>query len=323
MFRKVAFLLLYIDFAFSLVFDSDLVSKALNSDLKPMLSNSELIMLLGTDKITKPQLDLGVKLYFDIRMSNSNVVSCNTCHNLGMGGSIPISRFNSDSNINPPTVYNYIFNSQNINNANKLNNNLKDRIKKSLISSIEMNSSEDELINKINSMPDYVVAFKKVYGNNVKIDLDIVADALLAFQKVLFTPSRYDDFLNGNIKALSKLEQEGLNLFIDKGCVSCHNGVNLGGISKPYSDLEEFKFINLSDYNGDFVNIPTLRNILDTAPYMRNGEHSDLKKVIKNMMVESIPRDIDKIFIFFASLSGKKIEIIYPTFPAMNVVEEN
>ena len=319
MFRKIILTTMFLEYLFAFVFDNDLISKALDSGLKPIPSNSELILLIESDKLTKQQLDLGAKLYFDTRLSSSNSLSCNTCHNLGIGGSTPRVLFNK---INPPTIYNYVFNTKNINSIDGLNSNFKNRIKQSLISEIEMNTNEDVLIKKINSIPDYVVAFKKVYGNNAKIDLDLISNALLNFQKILFTPSRYDDFLNGNIKALSKVEQEGLNLFIDRGCILCHNDVNLGGISKNASELKGFKFINLSNYNNNIVEIPTLRNILDSAPYMRNGEHRNIKKVIENMMNDNFTqKEIDRIFSFFSTLSGKKIEIIYPILPTMNPME--
>lgn len=319
MLKTIILITIFLEYLFAFVFDNDLISKAINSGLKPIPNSSELIFLLKSDKITKQQLDLGAKLYFDTRLSSSNTISCNTCHNLGIGGSTPRVLFNK---INPPTIYNYVFNTKNIDSIDGLNSNFKNRIKQSLISEIEMNANENDLIKKINSMPDYVVAFKKVYGNNVKIDLELIADALLNFQKILFTPSRFDDFLNGNIKALSKVEQEGLNLFIDKGCVFCHNNVNLGGISKNASELGGFRFINLNNYNGNLVEIPTLRNILDSAPYMRNGENKNIKNVIANMMNDSFTqKEIDKIFSFFSTLSGKKIEIIYPILPMMEPIE--
>ena len=319
MLKTIILITIFLEYLFAFVFDNDLISKALDSGLKPIPSSSELIFLLKSDKITKQQLDLGAKLYFDTRISSSNTISCNTCHNLGIGGSTPGIL---DSKINPPTIYNYVFNTNNIDSIDGLNSNFKNRIKQSLISEIEMNANENALIEKINSMPDYIVAFKKVYGNNVKIDLELIASSLLDFQKTLFTPSRYDDFLNGNIKALSKVEQEGLNLFIDKGCVFCHNNVNLGGVSKNASELGGFRFINLNNYNGNLVEIPTLRNILDSAPYMRNGENKNIKNVIANMMNDSFTqREIDKIFSFFSTLSGKKIEIIYPILPMMEPIE--
>lgn len=61
------------------------------------------------------------------------------------------------------------------------------------------------------------------------MNFDNIADAIANFERTLITPSRFDNFLNGDEKALTKEEQKGLKLFIDKGCVACHNGVNLGG----------------------------------------------------------------------------------------------
>ncbi len=37
--------------------------------------------------------------------------------------------------------------------------------------------------------------------------------------------------LKGDDAALSDTQKEGLALFMNKGCASCHNGVNIGGAS--------------------------------------------------------------------------------------------
>ena len=38
-------------------------------------------------KVSEDQAMLGHKLWFDPRLSSSHVISCNTCHNLSIGGS--------------------------------------------------------------------------------------------------------------------------------------------------------------------------------------------------------------------------------------------
>lgn len=63
-------------------------------------------------------------------------------------------------------------------------------------------------------------------------------------------------------------------MFIDKGCVACHSGVNLGGNMQPFQVANQYKFASLGDFKGDengLVKTPTLRNIAETAPYFHNG----------------------------------------------------
>ena len=75
--------------ASSLFASSELVTKAKNAGLEPIPSSKSELMKLIDDKkdpITDAKVELGKKLYFDPRLSRSNLISCNTCHNLGLGG---------------------------------------------------------------------------------------------------------------------------------------------------------------------------------------------------------------------------------------------
>jgi len=123
---------------------------------------------------------------------------------------------------------------------------------------------------------------------------------------------------------LSKKEKEGLKIFIDKGCVSCHNGVGLGGTMQPFPAVGKYKYANIGDFKGDkngLVKTPTLRNILQTRPYFHNGAVWDIKEAIKIMGetqlgVKITDKEADKIKAFFKSLTGKKPYIRYPELPA-------
>ncbi|MFC3847477.1 cytochrome-c peroxidase, partial [Helicobacter baculiformis] len=168
-----------------------------------------------------------------------------------------------------------------------------------------------------------VKAFKRAYGNNVKINFDLITDTIAMFEATLNTPSRFDDFLRGNVKALSLKEQEGLALFLDKGCAGCHNGINLGGTMQPFQVAAPYKFANVGDFKGDkngMVKVPTLRNILETMPYFHNGQYWDVKDAIKEMGAVQLgihisDADAQKIATFFGALTGKKPTIIYPNLP--------
>lgn len=310
---------------------NDLVKKALDSGLKPIPTGNELKKLTGLDKATKAQIELGKKLYFDPRISGSNLISCNTCHNLGLGGTdiVPAAIGHkwtpNPSHLNSPTVYNSVFNSSQFWDGRSAH--LQDQAKGPIQAAPEMNADPKIVLAKIQSIPAYVTEFKKAYGNNVKIDFDLVADTIAIFEKTLVTPSRYDDFLRGNTKALSKDEQEGLNIFIDKGCIACHTDINLGGTLQPLGVVKEYKFASVGGFKGDangMVKTPTLRNILETMPYFHNGQYWDVKDAIKEMANiqlgdEISDADVKKIEIFFNSLTGTKPEIIYPMLPAQSI----
>ena len=310
---------------------AELAKKATDAGLKPMPTGAELKKLTGMDKASKAQIELGKKLYFDPRISGSNLISCNTCHNLGLGGTdiVPAAIGHkwtmNPSHLNSPTVYNSVFNSSQFWDGRSAH--LQDQAKGPVQAAPEMNAKPEVVIEKITSIPEYVVEFKKAYGNNVKITFDLIADTIATFEKTLVTPARYDDFLRGNTKALSKAEQEGLELFIDKGCIACHNDVNLGGTLQPLGVAKEYKFAQVGGFKGNkdgMVKTPTLRNIMETMPYFHNGQYWDVKDAIKEMASIQLGSEISnaeaaKIEVFFGSLTGAKPAITYPMLPAQNV----
>lgn len=315
----------------------DLLKKVQDAGLKPLPEGKELqqyqnkkaqeLQVGYKPLMTKEQIELGKKLFFDPRLSSSNLISCNTCHNLGLGGAdiIPTAVGNkwqkNPSALNSPTVYNSLFND--IQFWDGRSHNLGDQAQGPIQNPVEMAATQDLVLQKILSMPEYVSEFKKAYGNNVKITFKLIADTIAMFEATLITPSRYDDFLRGNIKALSKQEQEGLELFIDKGCNACHNGINLGGSMQPFGVVKPYKFANVGGFKGDsngMVKVPTLRNIAETMPYFHNGQFWDVKDAIKEMGaiqlgIEISDEEAKKIEIFFDALTGSKPQIIYPILP--------
>ena len=70
--------------------------------------------------------------------------------------------------------------------------------------------------------------FQTIYKNG--ITKETIANAIAEYQNTLITPnSKFDKYLRGNINILSQKEIEGFILFKKYGCISCHNGVNVGG----------------------------------------------------------------------------------------------
>ncbi|MCE3039566.1 cytochrome-c peroxidase [Helicobacter anatolicus] len=319
----------------------DVLKKAKESNLKPIPEGKELkaYQLKKAQELevgykplmTDEQIELGKKLYFDPRISSSNLISCNTCHNLGLGGVdlIPTAIGNkwqpNPSALNSPTVYNSIFN--NIQFWDGRSHNLGNQAQGPIQNPVEMAANPNVVVEKINSIPDYVRDFKKAYGNNVKINFKLISDTIALFEATLVTPSRYDDFLRGNIKALSKEEVEGLDLFLEKGCAACHNDINLGGNMQPFGVVKPYKFANIGGFKGDengMVKVPTLRNIAETMPYFHNGQFWDVKDAIKEMGVIQLGIEINdeeakKIEVFLNALTGSKPQIIYPILPINSI----
>lgn len=318
----------------------ELLQKAKNAGLLPLPSGKELLKYqqekikqqnIAQDynaKLTTKQVELGKKLYFDPRLSTSHLVSCNTCHNLGLGGVdiLPAATGHkwqpNGSHLNSPTVYNSMFNEVQFWDGRAKD--LGEQAQGPLVNPVEMASTPQKVVESVQSIPAYVNEFKAAYGNNVKIDFKLIADTIAMFEMTLNTPTRYDDFLNGNLKALSKEEQEGLNVFINEGCTACHNGINLGGSMQPFAVMKPYRFASIGGFKGDkngMVKVPALRNVMDTAPYFHNGQFWDVKDAIKEMGAIQLGINIsdeeaEKIKTFFGALTGKYPEITYPILPA-------
>ncbi|MSN96625.1 cytochrome-c peroxidase [Campylobacter sp. FMV-PI01] len=276
---------------------------------------------------TQARVELGKMLYFDPRLSKSGIISCNTCHNLGYGGAdnIPASTGHkwtpNPHHINAPTVYNSVFNSVQFWDGRAAH--LAAQAAGPMTAEPEMASSPQRVEEIIKSIPEYVKFFEKAYNKGVDIDFDLITATIGIFERTLVTPSRFDDFLNGKENALTKEEKAGLDLFIEKGCVSCHNGVNLGGSMQAFEVVSKYKFANIGDFKGDkdgMVKTPVLRNIMLTAPYFHNGAIWDIEEAIKEMGsiqlgIEITDKEANSIASFFKSLNGKMPKITYPILP--------
>lgn len=315
--------------------DVDLAQMAKDSGLVAMPDGEKEIMAFiekhSKDAKENPtsalKVELGKKLYFDPRLSRSNLISCNTCHNLALGGAdlVPAAIGHkwtaNPHHLNSPTVYNSAFNEVQF--WDGRSEHLADQAQGPMQAEPEMAAPAKLVEQRINSIPQYVDEFKKAYGKKVNINFKLIADTIAVFERTLVTPSRYDDFLNGDKKALNSDEKAGLKLMIDKGCVACHSGINLGGTMQPIQVASKYKFMSLGDFKGDkdgMVKAPTLRNITETAPYFHNGGIWSLDEAIKEMGSVQLGIDIsDKeaksIKTFLKSLEGRKPKIQYPILP--------
>ena len=287
---------------------------------------------------TKAKVELGKKLYYDPRLSLSGVISCNTCHNLASYGvdNVPTSlghKFMTGGR-NAPTVLNAGFHIAQFWDGRAKT--LEDQAKGPILAHVEMAMpNPDFVVLKLKTIPGYVKEFKKVFPNDKDpITYDNVAKAIAAFERTLTTPSRFDKFLQGDTKALTKKEKEGLRLFIDKGCAGCHNGVAVGGgmfakfgMVKPYptADLGKYR-ITKKEADKFVFKVPSLRNIAMTYPYFHDGQVWDLKKAVKIMGetqlgIKLTDDEADKIVAFLNSLTGKipedslKLPVLPPSTP--------
>ena len=281
---------------------------------------------------------LGAMLFHDPRLSGSHALSCASCHNIGLGGgddaSTSVGHNFQQGGRNAPTVLNATFNF-----AQFWDGRAKDLFEQAggpMVNPIEMNSPKEHVAEQLKSIPGYAKAFADAFpGQTAPITLENVQKAIAAFESTLITPNApFDQFLGGKADALTAEQKDGLKLFMDKGCVACHNGTNLGGGMyakfgvaadpgvqyRPPADKGRMAVTKDSADEYSFK-VPTLRNVTLTAPYFHTGSVWDLKEAVRVMGKAQLgqelsPQDVDKITAFLGSLQGDQPKVTIPILPA-------
>ncbi len=293
----------------------------------------EPIKPIAAAKVTNPAMvELGKKLYFDPRLSKSGFISCNSCHNLSMGGSdnlkSSIGHNWQKGPINSPTVLNSSLNVAQFWDGRAKD--LKAQAGGPIANPGEMAFTHELAVSVLQSIPGYVEEFKKVFASD-KVDIDRITQAIAAFEETLVTPnSRFDRYLKGNKKALSKAELEGYALFKSSGCVACHNGPAVGGNSfqkmgvvEPYkaaSPAEGRVAVTGKDADRFNFKVPTLRNVELTYPYFHDGAADTLPEAVDTMGRVQLgkkfsPEENARIVAFLKTLTGEQPSFKLPLLP--------
>jgi len=292
----------------------------------------------GGVPLTAEKIELGKALFFDPRMSRSGLISCQTCHNVGIGGvdGLPTSVGHGWQHgpRNAPTMLNAIFNAAQFWDGRAPD--LAEQAKGPVQASVEMSNTPEELVKTLNSMPEYTEAFKAAFPDQQDpVSFDNFAAAIEQFEATLITPhSAFDRFLTGDDNALNEQQKRGLQAFMDTGCTGCHYGINFGGqdyhpfglIAKPGADVlpvaDKGRYeISLTASDEYVFRAAPLRNVALTAPYFHSGVVWDLKEAVQIMSsaqlgTELTPEQVDDIVAFLGALTGEQPQITHPILPA-------
>jgi cytochrome c peroxidase len=298
---------------------------------------SSTLPVLETNPLTPEKVELGKMLFFEPRLSSSWLISCNTCHNLGLGGvdlmETSIGHGWQKGPRNAPTVLNAVFNI-----AQFWDGRAEDLMEQAMgpvQAAVEMNSTPDRVVATLRSIPEYVERFEKAFPDDAEpVTFENMARAIEAFEATLTTPGcRFDRFLEGDEEALTGAELAGLGLFMEKGCAACHAGMNVGGSDyfpfgvarKPGADVlppnDKGRFEVTRTVADEYVfKAPSLRNVALTAPYFHSGGVWDLGEAVDVMGsvqlgAELTPGDVDAIVAFLESLNGEQPNVRYPVLP--------
>jgi cytochrome c peroxidase len=204
-----------------------------------------------------------------------------------------------------------------------------------LVNPIEMASPPEHVVEQLAGIPGYVAAFRSAFpGEAQPVTEANVEKAIAVFEASLITPNApFDRYLRGDARALSDPQQQGLQLFMDRGCATCHNGVNLGGgmyaqfgvVENPGAELlppnDRGRFTVTKSVSDQYVfKVPTLRNIALTAPYFHTGRSWDLRQAVAVMGLTQLGAqftadETEKVALFLESLTGDPPKIVHPILP--------
>ncbi|MBI1867604.1 MAG: cytochrome-c peroxidase [Methylocystis sp.] len=294
--------------------------------------------VVKNNELTPAKTELGKKLFFDPRLSRSQIISCNSCHNLGTGGvdagPTSIGHGWQKGPRRAPTVLNAVFNIAQFWDGRA--EDLKAQAKGPVQAAVEMNNTPDLVEKTLRSIPAYVSEFQKAFPNEANaVSFDNMAKAIEAFEATLITPSsRFDRFLMGDEAAINDTEKRGLRLFLDKGCAACHGGVNVGGngyfpfgvVEKPSEEIMPLadkgrQAVTKSAADEYVFRAAPLRNVALRAPYFHTGQVWALEDAVALMSVDQLGQklsqeEIAAITAFLGTLTGEQPSVVYPILPA-------
>ena len=307
------------------------VNRAMLGMFQPIMEAAE----NPANSLTDAKVDLGRMLYYDTRLSKNRTVSCNSCHDLASFGDDGLATSKGiDAQLggrSAPTVYNAAIHIAQFWDGRAAD--VEAQAVGPILNPIEMGMPDEAYVLRVlKSIPGYVEAFAKAFPEDPEsVTYANVGKAIGAFERKLMTPSKFDDFLKGDEKALTDAEKHGLNLFVTTGCTVCHNGMGVGGhlyqklgLVKewPTKDLGRFAATK-NEADKYFFKVPSLRNITETAPYLHDGSIASLEEMVAKMAEYQLGRtisaeDTKAIVAFLGSLKGRVDEnyIKKPELPA-------
>ncbi|MDQ7250587.1 cytochrome-c peroxidase [Dongia sedimenti] len=249
---------------------------------------------------------LGARLFADSRLSRNNSRSCASCHDVRDNGAtrnaLDRSLDGTSLRLNTLTVFNAAA-SFRLSWTGK-DRSFEEQAKRSIENPHIMGSTVSEVVGKLGIDPDMRRLFELAYGRAP--DEAVVLDAIAAYERSLLTPgSRFDRWLQGDGGALSATELHGYQLFKSLGCVSCHQGVNIGGNLLERHGI----FHPLGSPEPVILRVPSLRNVDTTPPYFHDGSAGTLEEAVERMGYAQLntllqPDEVHDIVAFLRTLTG-------------------
>lgn len=296
-------------------FDSSPISPI---DIEPDLSDS--------------RVQIGKKLFHDTRLSGDNTISCASCHEIRSGGDdgreVAVGIRGAVGTVNTPTVLNSGLNFAQFWDGRATT--LEAQVLGPIKNRLEMDSNLEDILQRLGADAEVVASFRGAYDEG--LTSKNIIDAISAYERALVTPGApFDRFLNGEVGALSAVAQQGYKDFRRFGCVSCHQGRNIGGnmfqrfgvMGNYFEDRGNITTADFGRFNATGneedkfkFKVPSLRNIAETAPYFHDGSAPTLEAAIRTMAKYQLGRSLGEVQVanieaFLNSLTGQLDATLY------------
>ncbi|MEO2082769.1 MAG: cytochrome-c peroxidase [Desulfurobacteriaceae bacterium] len=267
--------------------------------------------------LTSEKVKLGKMLYYDPRLSRSKIISCNTCHNLSLGGDdnvkTSLGHQWKTGGRNAPTTLNSGFLKVQFWDGRAPT--LEAQAAGPIQAHVEMNATPELVVKRLKAIPEYVKLFKKAFpGEKDPVNFKNVTKAIAAFERTLNTPnSPFQRYLLGDDNALTLIQQRGMRLFVKYGCIACHNGPVLSDGKfhkfKWNNDTGRYK-VTKNPADKYMFRTAQLLNVGVTAPYFHDGSVNSLEEAVRIMAKKELGKTLSKseahaIAEFLRSMTGE------------------
>ena len=252
------------------------------------------------------KLTLGERLFHDPRLSGHRDRACSSCHDVRANGAdaarYTVDRDGAELTFNTSTVFNAALNFR-LGWKGKFRSLEAEAAAQFELDGI-MRTTVAEVLGRLSDDAAISGQFREAYGYGP--DRASLVDAITTYERSLVTPgSRFDRWLGGDAAALSDEEMRGYHLFKSLGCVSCHQGVNIGGNLLERQGI----FRPLTSPNPGVLRVPSLRNVATTAPYFHDGSAPTLEDAVRRMAAAQLNQtlsepEIEAVVAFLQTLTG-------------------
>ncbi|MHB8797091.1 MAG: cytochrome-c peroxidase [Thermoanaerobaculia bacterium] len=279
----------------------------------------------GAESDTPAQVALGRSLWFERRLSVNATQSCNDCHRLD--GESPTGADGERTSggargtkgeRNSPSVKNAGYHVAQFWDGRART--LEEQAEAPILNPVEMAMPDAAAVEAaLRGAPEYRDPFAAAFpGEADPLTLRNTARALAAFERTLKTRDRLDDFLRGDLDALSHRETAGLKLFLATGCTTCHNSPTIGanqyqvlGLVKEWETKDEGRFaVTKNEEDRKKFKVPSLRNAVTTGPWFHDGSVDRLDEAVRKMAWHQLGKEltddeISSIVAFLGALADR------------------